>query len=212
MTTAHDAVVRAAIRWSFAVAAVPLALLAGCKEAEVPPPKAKPASDAAKPETPEKAPAKLEVSSTVFDLGKPIPKKYTDDGEDLSPPLTWKHVPAEAVSLAVVCDDPDAPSEQPWVHWVIYNIPATMTALPEGASSIKAKKLAEFAVEGKNSWGKIGYQGPAPPRGETHHYHFKVYALDAKLGIKAGATKERLLSVMTGHILAEGKAVGRYQR
>ncbi|MFH1748266.1 MAG: YbhB/YbcL family Raf kinase inhibitor-like protein [Planctomycetota bacterium] len=148
---------------------------------------------------------KLVIQTTAFDAGKPIPRKYTGDGEDVSPPLTWTGVPAEAQELALICDDPDAPRPEPWVHWVIYKIPADTTGLPEGVPA--------GALQGPNSWPTTGYRGPAPPRGHgVHHYHFKLYALDSILDLPPGLTKDQLLQRMAGHIIAEGELVGTYER
>ena len=127
----------------------------------------------------------LQVTSTAFAEGQPIPKKYTGEGTDVSPPLAWSGVPATAKELALVCDDPDAPRAEPWVHWVIYKIPVDAKGLPEGVSQKAKPKEPAGAVQGKNSWDEgenTGYRGPMPPPGHgVHHYHFKLYALDAPL-------------------------------
>ncbi len=152
---------------------------------------------------------KLEVSSPAFGEGKTIPKKYTGSGNDVSPPLKWGKVPAGTKSIAIICDDPDAPKKV-WVHWVLFNLPAETKELSEGVE--KKKTLSSGAKQGKNDMKKIGYNGPYPPRGKAHHYHFKVYALDKKLSLKAGATKKKLLAKMKGHILAEGQLIGTFKR
>ncbi|MBV8487273.1 MAG: YbhB/YbcL family Raf kinase inhibitor-like protein, partial [Planctomycetaceae bacterium] len=115
--------------------------------------------------------------------------------------------------LAIIVDDPDAPTPQPWVHWVLYKIPATESALPEGTHAKPAPGFPAGALQGKNSWGSIGYRGPEPPRGHgVHHYHFKIYALDGALNVTAGLDKPGLLRAMKGHILEEAELVGTYER
>jgi Raf kinase inhibitor-like YbhB/YbcL family protein len=147
----------------------------------------------------------IEVSSPAFEPGGAIPRKHTGEGEDVSPALTWTGVPDETKEIALICDDPDAPTPAPWVHWVVYKIPADRTGLPEGDT--------QGALEGKNDFGGTGYGGPMPPRGHgVHRYHFKVYALDTELEVAAGLTKERLLKAMEGHVLAEGELIGTYER
>jgi Raf kinase inhibitor-like YbhB/YbcL family protein len=149
------------------------------------------------------------VTSTAFAEGQPIPQPYTGDGKDVSPPLQWSGVPAGTKSLALVCEDPDAPRGL-WVHWVLYNLPPTATGLPEGVPP--QPELTSGARQGKNDWGKIGYGGPAPPRGKPHRYFFKVHALDTLLDLPAGATRAELLQAMQGHVLAEGQLLGTYSR
>ena len=147
----------------------------------------------------------LNLKSAAFTDGEAVPKKHTADGDDLSPPLTWDAGPSPTKEFALICDDPDAPTPEPWVHWVAYGIPGTRTSLPEGT--------AGGAPEGKNSWNRRGYGGPMPPPGHgTHHYHFKVYALDTPLNLRPGATKRQLLDAMKGHILDQGELVGTYER
>jgi Raf kinase inhibitor-like YbhB/YbcL family protein len=155
-------------------------------------------------------PAGLKVTSPAFQDEGMIPRTYTCDGEDISPPLEIGGVPLGTKSLALINDDPDAPGGT-WVHWVMYNIPADTKKLPEQAP--RKAKLPNGAFHGKTSWGgrKLGYGGPCPPSG-IHRYFFKVYALDTVLDLKPGASKDELLSAMKGHILAEGQLMGRYQR
>jgi Raf kinase inhibitor-like YbhB/YbcL family protein len=159
---------------------------------------------------------KLTVQSTAFKEGQAIPKKYTEDGQDLSPPLAWSGAPPETKEFALICDDPDAPRPQPWVHWVIYRLPAGTTALPEGVPPRARLEQPPGALQGKNTWpsGKtVGYRGPAPPKGHgVHHYHFKVYALDTALDLPPELTKDDLLARIKGHVLAEGELIGTYQR
>lgn len=155
----------------------------------------------------------ITIESEAFVEGGPIPRKYTGDGADLSPPLRWSGVPADSVELALISDDPDAPRAQPWVHWVIYKIPADTTALPEGIDPSPEPAVPRGALQGRNDFGKIGYGGPAPPKGHgVHHYHFKLYALDSALALEAGLDKKALLAAMEGHVLAWGELVGTYQR
>ncbi|MDR4508616.1 MAG: YbhB/YbcL family Raf kinase inhibitor-like protein [Candidatus Brocadiaceae bacterium] len=150
----------------------------------------------------------IEVKSAAFDEGGMIPKKYTCDGEDISPPLSWSAVPSGTKSIALISDDPDAPMGT-WVHWVLYDLPANIQELPENIPSLKM--LENGAKQGITDFGTIGYGGPCPPGG-THRYYFKLYALNKKLDLKAGITKKQLLEAMKGHILAEGQLMGKYKR
>lgn len=156
----------------------------------------------------------IELSSDAFPAGETIPPKYTADGENCSPPLTWAALPNGTRELALIMDDPDAPRDQPFVHWVIYKIPADASGLPETrASHAKIDKALHHAVQGENSKGQLGYTGPNPPPGHgTHHYHFHLYALDQPLNLDAGLDKQALLSAMAGHILEETEMIGTYQR
>jgi Raf kinase inhibitor-like YbhB/YbcL family protein len=156
---------------------------------------------------------RITVRSKAFEPGKAIPRRHTGDGEDVSPPLTWSGVPAAAKELALIMDDPDAPRAKPWVHWVIYKVPADAAGLPEAVAKEAQPADPAGAMQGKNTWGKIGYGGPAPPKGHgAHHYHFKLYALDAALAVKPGLDKEALLAAMSGHVVAQGELIGTYQR
>jgi Raf kinase inhibitor-like YbhB/YbcL family protein len=158
----------------------------------------------------------IEITSTAFGNGEPIPKKYTGEGADVSPPLAWSGVPDGAKELALICDDPDAPTPEPWVHWVIYRIPANVTALPEGVDTASQPSQPAGALQGKNSWPSgqtVGYRGPMPPpRHGVHHYFFKLYALDAALDVEAGASKNSLLQALEGHVLDQGQLMGTYER
>ena len=158
-------------------------------------------------------PMTIKVESTAFVNNAKIPTKFTGDGEDVSPGLTWSNLPAGARELALICDDPDAPTSEPWVHWVIYRIAADAKGLPENVTKTASPAEPKGALQGKNSWSKIGYGGPAPPKGHgVHHYHFKLFALDAPLTVASGPDKKQLLAAMKGHILAQGELVGTYQR
>lgn len=156
------------------------------------------------------------MHTDAFRAGEAIPKKYTGEGADVSPPLDWRDVPPKTKELALICDDPDAPSPEPWVHWVIYKIPATAKGLPEGVPSKPRLGSPLGALQGQNSWtdGRTtGYRGPMPPPGHgVHHYHYKLYALDTALDVEPGLDKDALLKAMSGHILAEGELVGTYER
>ena len=152
--------------------------------------------------------SKMVLTSTAFEEGEMIPKKYTCDGSNISPPIRWDSVPPQAKSLALIADDPDAPMGT-WVHWVIFNIPPSLSGLPE---SIPPKdSLPNGSLQGKNDFRNSGYGGPCPPGG-THRYFFKLYALDITLQLKPGCTKADLLKAMQGHIVAEGQLMGRYSR
>ena len=147
----------------------------------------------------------IELSSPAFEPGTSIPRKHTGEGQDVSPALSWSALPEGTKEIALICDDPDAPRAEPWVHWVVYKIPAERTGLPEGG--------AQEALEGNNDFGGQGYGGPMPPRSHgVHHYHFKIYALDAELEAVTGLTKDRLLEAIEGHILDEGELIGTYER
>jgi Raf kinase inhibitor-like YbhB/YbcL family protein len=150
----------------------------------------------------------INMKSTAFDEGGMIPKKYTCDGPNVSPPLTWTSVPEGTKSLALICDDPDAPMGT-WVHWVLFNLPADVRELPENIPP--QKTLANGAKQGITDFRKIGYGGPCPPGG-THRYYFKLYALDTEIDLDSGVTKKQLLEAMKGHILAEGQLMGKYKR
>jgi len=150
----------------------------------------------------------ITITSSAFTEGGMIPRKYTCDAEDISPDLKWSGVPKETRSLALICDDPDAPAGT-WVHWVLYNLPSDVAEL---AAAIPADAtLKNGARHGKNDFRKLGYGGPCPPGG-THRYFFKLYALDTLLNLDSGSTKAQLLAAMKGHILAEGQLMGKYKR
>lgn len=158
----------------------------------------------------------IAVTSSAFQDGQPIPKKFTEDGEDLSPPLAWTYTPKGTRQWALICDDPDAPTPKPWVHWVIYAIPGEIRSLPQGVEPAERLASLQGALQGKNSWPSgqtIGYRGPAPPKGHgVHHYHFKLYALDRALVLKPELTKEALEAAIEGHILGTGELIGTYER
>jgi Raf kinase inhibitor-like YbhB/YbcL family protein len=150
----------------------------------------------------------IKVTSASFTEGGMIPKQYTCDGKDVSPPLAWSGVPDGAKSISLICDDPDAPMGT-WVHWVLFNLAPKTNGLAEGVPS--SKTLENAAKHGTNDFRRFGYGGPCPPGG-THRYYFKVYALDRMLDLDPGVTKADLVEAMKGHILAEGQLMGRYKR
>lgn len=150
----------------------------------------------------------MQMTSTAFVEGGMIPAKYSCDGQDISPPLAWKDVPAGTKTMALIVDDPDAPRGT-WVHWVVYNIPPDMMKLDE---AVKPERESRDGIrQGNNDWPRIGYGGPCPPSG-THRYYFRLYALDTVLDLKAGSTKAQLLQAMKGHVLAEAHLMGKYKR
>ena len=151
----------------------------------------------------------LQLKSSAFEQNAEIPRKYTCDGPDLSPALTWTEPPQGTESFSLIMDDPDAPVGT-WVHWVLYNVPASARALPEGVP--KDEELKDGSHQGRNDFRKIGYGGPCPPPGPAHRYFFKLSALDARVNLKAGATKAELLRAIEGHILAQAELIGRYKR
>lgn len=151
----------------------------------------------------------IQITSSAFSEGNPIPKKYTCDAEDVSPPLTWSSLPAGTKSLALIADDPDAPVGV-WTHWVIFNLSPTLNGLNEGVA--KTLQVEGGALQGNNDFRKPGYGGPCPPRGKPHRYFFKLYALDTMLSLKAGSSQSDLEKAMRGHILAQGQLMGTYSR
>ena len=170
------------------------------------------------PSSPPGIPA-LHLNSPAFTEGETIPKAYTCDGADKSPPLQWSDIPQAARSLVLICDDPDAPAGT-WSHWVVFNLPPDVTSLEEGIAAELAaapesrpavKQSLRTTLQGKNDFGRIGYGGPCPPSG-THRYVFRLYAVDRGLDIPAGATRTQVLRAIEGHVVAEGKLTGKYAR
>ncbi len=151
----------------------------------------------------------FEIKSAAFAQGADIPRKFTCDGQDVSPALSWSEPPKGTRSLALIMDDPDAPVGT-WVHWVLYDLPGTARALPESVA--KERELATGGHQGNNGWNRTGYGGPCPPPGPAHRYFVKLYALDSKTNLTAGATKAELEKAMQGHILAQTELMGRYKR
>lgn len=152
---------------------------------------------------------KFSITSPAFKHEGMIPSKYTCDGEDVSPALSWTGAPANTKSFAIISDDPDAPMGT-WVHWIIYNIPVSVTSLPEAVP--QKESLDNGALQAITSFRSIGYGGPCPPSG-THRYYFKIYALDMTLNLKPKeTTKETLVKTMQNHILAQAEIMGKYKR
>ncbi len=149
------------------------------------------------------------LQTNAFTPGGMIPKKYTCDGSDVSPELTWTGAPAGTQAFALITDDPDAPAGT-WTHWIAWDIPASTTKLPEGVP--KNEGLADGTRQGKNDFRRIGYNGPCPPPGKAHRYFFKLYALGARLEVKAGGSRSDLESAMKGHVLGQAEVMGRYGR
>ena len=156
------------------------------------------------------------IRSIAFSEGEAIGKQFTGDGRDISPPLSWDDLPDGTKELALICDDPDAPTARPWVHWVIYKLGPDVHQLPENIPAGPRVETPVAAFQGRNSWSSgrtIGYRGPAPPPGHgVHHYHFRLYALDRALEVNPGIDKETLLKAIDGHVLEQAETVGTYQR
>lgn len=161
-------------------------------------------------------PARINVTSPVLKEGEAIPKDYTADGRNVSPPIVWSDLPAGTKELALICEDPVAPTPQPFVHWVVYKIPPTAKGLPEGLPIDDTTPLpAELkgTIQGLSGFRRPIWHGPAPPKpGVTHRYHFIVYALDAELEAKPGMNKTQLLEAMKGHVIGQGQMVATYTR
>ncbi len=151
----------------------------------------------------------ISISAEAFKDGGNIPAVYTCDGRNISPALTWSGIPAGTKSIALIVDDPDA-SRGTFVHWVLFNIPPDARGLPEAVP--ENQTLKDGSRQGNTSYGEAGYGGPCPPPGKPHRYYFKVYALDTKLDLPAGATKADVEKAMDGHILAKGELIGKYGR
>ena len=155
------------------------------------------------------------VESPAMSSGETMPRVYTPDGRNLSPPLTWANLPEGTREIAVICADFGAGNPPPWVHWIIYGIPATARGLPEGLPIQPGQAMPDDlagAIQGHNGWRRPYYRGPAPPRGTPHLYHFTVYALDEALGLGPRLTREDLLEAMEGHIIGRGELVPVYER
>jgi len=152
----------------------------------------------------------IEVTSAAFHEGEAIPAQYTCDGDNVSPPIRWGRLPKDSQSLALICEDPDAPSGT-FVHWLIFNLPPIVSDLPEAMPTYQ--ELEETgAIQGSNDFNNIGYDGPCPPPGKPHRYYFRLYALDTKLQLTAGAKQRDFMRALEGHILGEGHLMGTYQR
>lgn len=147
----------------------------------------------------------LTITSSVFEHGGRIPSRHTCEGEDLSPALQWSRSPEHTTELALVCHDPDAPLTMGFTHWIVYGIPPDITGLDEGVTGA--------FVEGRNSFGELGYRGPAPPPGHgVHHYYFHLYALSSRLRAAPGVSREELLALADAHIMEQARVVGTFSR
>jgi Raf kinase inhibitor-like YbhB/YbcL family protein len=154
----------------------------------------------------------MELHTSAFDHGAWIPRIHTGEGEDLSPPLQWRDAPAATVSYALILDDPDAPAGL-WIHWVLYDIPASISALPQGLERVDV--LAHGARQGRcwgvNHFSRRGYHGPQPPPGPPHRYRFQLSALDSRLDLPAGATAADVRQAMASHVLDQAELIALYQ-
>jgi len=151
----------------------------------------------------------MTLTSSAFGAGATIPQQYTCKGADESPALEWSGSPAKAATFAMIMDDPDAPAGT-WVHWVLWNVPAAAHSLAQGVP--KREQLDDGSVQGQNSFKKVGYNGPCPPAGQTHRYFFRLYALDAKLSLAAGASRDQLDAAMKGHVLGQAEYMGTFHK
>jgi Raf kinase inhibitor-like YbhB/YbcL family protein len=162
-------------------------------------------------------PQKIEVSSPTLKSGEPIPTLHSADGRNESPALNWRNVPSLTKELAIVCEDPDAGNPPPFVHWVVYRIPASAQGVP-GSLPINGApmpKEIDGAIQGLSGFRRAIYRGPAPPPGKVHHYHFIVYALDSAIATQTDQpplTRAQLLEAMNGHIIGQGELVATYER
>ena len=172
--------------WPGLVLIVPALWLAGCSRAAAP-----------------AGPTTLHLTSSAFADSAVLPAKYTCDGAGISPPLAWSRVPHGTKSLAIICQDPDAPSGT-FTHWLLYGLPADLQSMPEGVVPLGAR-------QGTNDFGRVGYGAPCPPSG-THQYIFTIYALDIKPNVPIGAMKSAVFSALRGHVLAQGRLIGVYRR
>ena len=149
------------------------------------------------------------LSTKAFTAGSDIPAKYTCQGEDVSPALSWSEAPKHTQSFALLVIDPDAPAGD-FTHWVLYDLPPATRQLPEAVAA--SEQLPDGSRQGVNGFRRTGYGGPCPPAGKAHRYYFRLYALDKKLDLAPGATRDALESAMKGHVLAQAELMGRYQR
>ncbi|MEW6320444.1 MAG: YbhB/YbcL family Raf kinase inhibitor-like protein [Acidobacteriota bacterium] len=160
-------------------------------------------------------PAAIVVESPSLRAGEPIPAVFTADGRNISPALTWRGLPDGTRELALLFEDPDAPTPQPFVHWILYKIPATAAGVPEGVPIDPEAPMPPgmgAAVQGTNGFRRPIYRGPAPPPGKVHHYRFILFALDTALDVGPGLTKAELLEAMEGHVIGRGELVATYER
>lgn len=169
------------------------------------------AATTAKPDTVIRVTTMFTLASPAFQSGDSIPRQYTCDGTDISPPLDWLAPPAGSASFALIVEDPDAPGGT-FIHWVLYDLPGSTASLPEAVP--KSAELPQLggAKQGRTSFGRSGYGGPCPPAGPAHHYHFRLFALNAKLGLAAGASRDQVMNAMQAHELGRAELVGLYAR
>lgn len=151
----------------------------------------------------------MKLTSSAFADGELIPARYTADGENVSPPLRWTGAPGNTKSFALICDDPDAPRGT-WLHWVLFDLPADCTGLPEGVPT--SGELPGGGRQGKNDFRRSGYGGPSPPPGKPHRYYFRLYALDGPLNLAQGCSRADVETAMQGHLVASAVLMGRYGR
>jgi len=155
----------------------------------------------------------LRLSSPAFENGKKIPKQFTADGADVSPPLEWGRGPAQTRGYVLIVEDPDAPGKRPFVQWIVYGIPAEQTSLREGLSSPNGGAMGAGELkEGKNGKGLTGYVGPEPSPGKPHRYVFQMFAVDKPINLPAGADRAGVLEELNAHVLMQGELTGEYQR
>lgn len=155
----------------------------------------------------------MKLESPAFGHDQPIPAEFTADGRNVSPPVRWDRLPPGTQELALVCEDPDAPRAQPFVHWVAYKIPPAVSELPAGIKRSPKPPAPAPLLQGKNDMGHVGYDGPAPPPGHgTHHYHFRLYALDKPLELEPNLDLKSVIASMSGHIIETAELVGTYAR
>ena len=186
-------------------------LIAGCGGTRTVPEKGKSETDGGARKI-----AKITLTTSAFANGRAIPKKYTADGDDSSPPLNWTGLPNGTKELVLICDDPDVAKPEPWVHWVVYNMTSDNVNLSEGFPPVEqVQSPGGFILQGQNSFARnnIGYRGPDPPPGSgPHHYHFKLYALSGALRLKQKATKDEIEAAMEGRVIGFGELIGTYER
>ena len=151
----------------------------------------------------------FELTSSAFSSEEEIPDRYTCEGVDVSPPLSWRDAPEGVQEFALICEDPDAPGGT-FAHWLLYNIPATRAELSENVPADPT--LPWGGTQGRNDFGNVGYGGPCPPMGSTHRFYFRLYALDEKLNLPPGASRNQLLQEVEDHAIARTGLMGRYGR
>lgn len=161
----------------------------------------------------DRMPRRIEIHSDAFSDDGTIPVRYSGEGENVSPPLSWSGVPAETRELVLICEDPDAPMPKPYLHWIMSGIGPQVDHLPEGMPKERHPSELHGALQGDNGSKHAGYTGPIPPKGHgTHHYHFELFALDQPLDVKDAPDRDALMKSMSGHVLAYGEVVGTYER